>query len=514
MTPPAWLRRAFALVSAVALAVAVGPVASADPGYLTSEPAMIALDPSAPGGSSVLPIVNSGETVDGVLFEGIPDGIGVMPGGAGTAEVFVSHEQSRVPFRNEADLEDASVTKLTLNTTTGGVLAAEVAIPSSDGFIRFCSSFMAGPNEGFGTYTFFANEESNDVIPVPPGAPYGPDPSVAPDRQAGYAVALNAETGEYAPIAGMGRHNHENSIVVPGGWDQIAVLSGDDTFNAPSSQLYLYLADTEEDLWADHGTLWAFQVTRTDGGRVAPRDPFNGANDYGDIQSGDDWQGRFIQVPRRIARGLTAERPQDALENWSNANNVFQFIRIEDTAYDVSEPNVVYLADTGEARALPSAETGRLFRAPSGTPGPYPNGRIFRMEFDPGNPRKVSSFSILLNADTGGPGLPSTAPMHQPDNMDTSANSLMVQEDSGQAPPSRVWRYDFASETWSVVASVLDQAHESSGIVDVSAWFGAGTWLLDVQGHGDNVDEDTTTVPGTKLKRESGQLLLMTIPGS
>ena len=29
-----------------------------------------------------------------------------------------------------------------------------------------------------------------------------------------------------------------------------------------------------------------------------------------------------------------------------------------------------------------------------------------------------------------------------------------------------------------------------------------------------NVDEDTTSVPGTLLKRESGQVMLMKIPGS
>jgi hypothetical protein len=104
--------------------------------------------------------------------------------------------------------------------------------------------------------------------------------------------------------------------------------------------------------------------------------------------------------------------------------------------------------------------------------------------------------------------------MHQPDNVDTSANSLMVQEDSSQAPNSRIWRYDFATQTWSVVASVLDAAWESSGVVDASAWFGPGSWLVDVQAHNVFVDQDTTTIPGVTLKREGGQLLLLRLPGS
>jgi hypothetical protein len=310
----------------------------------------------------------------------------------------------------------------------------------------------------------------------------------------------------------MGRHNHENTVVVPGGWDEVVSLSGDDTFAAPSSQLYQYAAATPDALVADEGTLYGFRVTATQAGPVDPADPFNGANDYGDIVVGDDWQGEFIPVPDDVADGTTALAPQAGLEAWSNENNVFQFIRVEDIAYDRNQPNVVYFADTGERRALPNPATGRLMRGPSGTSGPYPNGRIFRMVLDPADPRHVLSFSILLDSDLGG--YDNLDVMHQPDNVDTSMNSLMVQEDSSQAPNSRIWRYDFATQTWSVVASVLDAAWESSGIVDASAWFGPGAWLVDVQAHGLFVDQDTTTVPGVTLKREGGQLLLLKIPGS
>ena len=89
----------------------------------------------------------------------------------------------------------------------------------------------------------------------------------------------------------------------------------------------------------------------------------------------------------------------------------------------------------------------------------------------------------------------------------------MVQEDTSQAPPPRVWRYDLGTKSWSVVASVKDQSWESSGIVDASAWFGPGSWLLDVQAHDVFVDTRPGP-PGITLKREAGQLLLMNIPGS
>jgi hypothetical protein len=507
------------VIGVAALVAGLPGTSGAAGGYLTPQPPMLTLDPSVPAGSEVVAIINSGDVLsNGFLFEGIPDGIGVMPGSSpGTVDAFVNHEQSHVPFpATLADVSDASVSRVTLDTTTGAVLDASVALPPSAGFIRFCSATMAGPNEGFRNYTFFTNEESTDVIPVPAGAPYGPDPATAPDRQAGYSVVLDPATGRFTQVAGIGRLNHENTMVVPGGWDEIALLTGDDTFFPPNpawSELYLYLAGNEQAIWNDKGTLWAFQVTAKNGVKVNPNDPFNGANDYGDIATGDVLAGRFIRVPLNIARGLRGNAtPQQALEDWSIVNNVFQFIRVEDTAYDVNNHRVVYIADTGDRRMVPDPTTGRLTRNPSTGPfGEFPNGRVFRMEFSANNPRRVTSFSILLNGDTGEPA--GIGPIHQPDNMGTSATSLMVQEDTSQAPNSRVWRYDFASGTWSVVASVNDPAWESSGIVSVAQWFGAGWWLLDVQAHSIFVHTEPGP-PGITLKREGGQLVLIKIPGS
>ncbi len=503
----AWRRRWPAwVVLALAVAVLPAPAAAGAP-WLTPQAPFITLDPGVPAGSSVLAIISVGETYDGFLFEGIPDGIGLAPGAVdGTVEAYVSHEQTTVPFFGSADFQDASVSKLTLDTTTGAVVGASVAIPPTVGYLRFCSASMAGPAEGFSTYTYFANEEANDVVDVPTDAPYGPDPGLNGQRQAGYVVVLDTETGDFTQVAGMGRHNHENTIAVPG-WNQLMMLSTDDTFNAPSSQLYMYLANHESHVWQDKGSLWAFRVTRTDGGPVDATDPFNEANDYLDIQPGDDWQGQFIRVPKEIARGTTGVPPQDALEDWSNENNVFQFIRLEDLAYDKNHPQTVYAADTGRSRIIPDPATGRLRRGPGGTVGLADNGRIFKFVFNENNPRKVDSFSVLADGDA--PGSDVYVPFVSPDNLDTSANSMMVQEDADNA---KIWQYDFADGTWQIVAQVNDPDGESSGIVDASHWFGDGAWLLDVQGHGLWIDQQQ--VGDVIFKRESGQLLLMTIPGS
>jgi hypothetical protein len=107
------------------------------------------------------------------------------------------------------------------------------------------------------------------------------------------------------------------------------------------------------------------------------------------------------------------------------------------------------------------------------------------------------------------PGSNEYVPFRSPDNVGISANSLMVQEDTSNA---KIWRYDFTSGVWSVAATVNNPSGESSGIVDASAWFGPGAWLLDVQGHGLFVDQEQ--VGNVLFKRESGQLILMIIPGS
>lgn len=505
-------RRTWFFIAVLVLMVAIPTLAAANPGFLTPQAPFITLDPGLPAGSSVKGIISSGETISSFRFQGLPDGIGLTPGSEpNTVDVYVVHEETTVPFFGTASFQDASVSKLTLNTTPGSemgaVEAASVAISADDGYLRFCSASLAGAAEGFAHPTFFANEETNDIVDVPPGAPYGSDPALGSQRQGGYAVALDTVTGKSTPIPGMGRLNHENTVVIPGGWNQFALLTTDDTFNAPSSQLYLYLANHESHIMQDKGSLWAFQVTRTDAGPVNPNDPFNDANDYLDIQPGDDWQGKFIRVPKEIARGLTNEAPQDALENWSNENNVFQFIRLEDLDYDRNDPLVVYVADTGQTRIVPDPSTGRMMRGPSGTVGFADNGRIFRFEFNEVNPRKVDSFSILAQGDD--PTGDAFVPFVNPDNMGASANSLMVQEDADNA---KVWWHDFNSKTWSVAATVNDPDGESSGIVDASAFFGPGAWLLDVQGHGQNVLEEV--VDGVTLELESGQLMLMQIPGS
>ena len=80
------------------------------------------------------------------------------------------------------------------------------------------------------------------------------------------------------------------------------------------------------------------------------------------------------------------------LEYWSDLNNVFQFVRVEDIAYDKRPGmgNVVYVVDSGRGTA-PCSATRR--------PGRSTNGRVWKMVLDPDDPKKVDSFSILVEGD-------------------------------------------------------------------------------------------------------------------
>ena len=512
-----------ASLAAVVLATCAGAALAKppQPGFVTSQPSMLA--PVA-AGVTAKPLITVGETLpSGYRFESIPDGIALEHKHANEVVAYVNHETSLVPFpvappTTFFDYTNSLVSRLVLGKHDASILEGSYVIPSSANYQRFCSSFLATKKHGFDRDILFTNEEATDFVyrtgvawplnePADPRTP----------EQAGVVVAYDVESRAYKTIYGMGRHNHENSVALPW-YGSPALLSGDDTFSAPSSQLYLYTADDADEVWADDGRLWALVSDNPN------------INDYGDLTVGGAVSGRFVEVPEAIAKG-----EQAGLETWSNANNVFQFIRVEDIAYDRSQPGVVYVADTGEPRALPDTTTGRLRRAASGTTGPYPNGRIFRLELDPKDPTVVESLSILIDADAGGyfganPALWASV-LHQPDNLETTTKSLLIQEDPGShqqfsastpnATSARIWRYDLRTGTLEVVAQV-DQsqdttgarlgAWESSGIIDASNAFGPGAFLVDIQAG--TISLDRVVGPGTVLEREGGQLLLVRIPGA
>ena len=487
-----------------------------EPGFKTSQTAML----TCPGCDLVDPIITVGETLPGgYRFESIPDGISIgKVNGNGTTDIYVNHETSLVPFplpsptvAGRADFLNSMVSKLRLHQRSAGVLKGEYAIPSSANYQRFCSNFIVSSEHGFERDLLLTNEEARDHVNRT-GTAWPPGPGA---EQPGVVVALDVKSGQYKSIYGMGRHNHENSVGIPG-YGYPVVLSGDDTFvsNPPESQLYMYVAEDGDAVWNDEGTLYAFVA--------------DGKTNYNEVTAADDLTGEFVEVPEPIASGKrpdgsditqavdfptypapptgVPDGPQWVLDQWGNAansgNNVFDFVRIEDVAYDRNDPHIVYLADSGRG---------------SGTN--QPNGRIWKMVLDPAQPTKVLSLTILLE---GSNGLGVASDIHQPDNLETTERSLLIQEDPSTANqfgnPARIWRYDLVAKTKEVVATVNvtgpsanPGSWESSGIVDASSVFGPGAFLVDIQAHGWEIERnpEPPVVNQVNSAREAGQLLLL-----
>ena len=221
------------------------------------------------------------------------------------------------------------------------------------------------------------NEEGIDWVNGP-ARPVPATEGAARPRQIGAVVAYDVKAEQVQDDLGHGppepREQRRGARL-----RQPVLLSGDDSFvsNPVQSQVYAYIADDADGVWNDSG--------RPVG--VRPDDPA-AMNDYYDfaVSSSMSVSGHYIKVPKQIATGQKADGsdmlaadvpaslggpyllppadgswqrgpglstgpgidgPQWILEQWSDLNNVFQFVRIEDIATDKRPgmSNVVYLAD-------------------------------------------------------------------------------------------------------------------------------------------------------------------------
>jgi hypothetical protein len=578
------------LLAAVLLLAPMGVFAAPggpnESGFKTSQPSMLS---PVMSGVTVTPLLTVGDVLpSGFRFEAIPDGISLRTRGQGRVDLFINHETSKVPFpyntlaptasNGENDFDNAQVSRLILNQHSAGVLNGSFVIDSSSGYQRFCSNYLATSKEGFDREILFTNEESPDYV-LRQTASWPPASLTDPaQREVGLVVALDVQTGKHHPIYGMGRHNHENSIPIPG-YGYPVVFSGDDTFTSgpltgvfpagavPSqSQLYSYIAPSTDALLADEGDLWAF-VSDTPGVK----------NYYQVLPgSGAVVTGHFIKVPKNIATGLNPDGtevkaadfgfplppnngswqidlrtaaptaqgidgPQWVLEYWSDINNVFQFVRVEDIAYDKRPgmENVVYIVDSGRGRTAAQSLDTPNFRST--------NGRVWKMVLDPNDPTAVTSLTVVVEGDDNP--VKTFSEVHQPDNIETTASGLLLAEDPGSsqqftaaqqvsdpnATTGRLWYIPFSGTPQIVVK--IDQsadggttdvdgrpagnwgAWETTGIVDASAAFGPGAFLINVQAHtlwvekADGEDNFAPAGPDFTYKREGGQLLLIRLPG-
>jgi secreted PhoX family phosphatase len=452
-----------------------------------------------PVNDSITSILSTGDEVNGYVMGKVPDGLGAIKakgshgdddkkGKKGQVTVYMNHELNNGPTHFG---KFAQVSKVTLDKF-GNVVDAKYVIDGTEGYERFCSSSIADGN-GFKDPFYFTNEEVNN----------------------GIVVAINTKTDTIHELPWLGEFSHENTINVPMFWDsmkKIVLLSFEDG-EATESEVYMYVANSVNDLLAGNGQLYVF------GGPTA-------GMDWDDIHyTTGPISGKFIPVTWDHATQNEVD-----LDNAAIAAGGMQFIRPEDGAVDKrsSHKNVVYWADTGN-----NADENNVPIPPSAFNGQgWIHGRMFKFTFTDKNDFTKVDLEILMDGDD------SAAPgynfLTNPDNIDTSKNSLMIQEDrigptriSTTNPAfapfdvtknAKIIRYDLTSGTFEAVA-YLNQLYntdtsqgdwESSGIIDASELYGKGSWLLDAQAH----SLERPTINGVQVNGPDGQLLLMNIEGS
>jgi secreted PhoX family phosphatase len=354
---------------------------------------------------------------------------------------------------------------------------------------RFCSGYLV-EGYGFKNPIYFANEEVDD----------------------GIVVAIDGRTGEVTEMPWLGKFPHENTIHVPYFYEtanKTVVLTFEDNSPAQKGEVYMYVADSPQDLLEGNGQLYVFGAED------------NRYNTWDDIYYSDPSTliGTFIPLEWNHTTQDEVELHQEAIEA-----GAFQFLRPEDGAMDKREghTNILYMADTGsdadeDDLPIPVGDNGQE----------WDRGRIYKFTFtDPTDPTGVNLEIIMDGNDPRAPGyaVNMEEAMVNPDNIDTSLNTLMIQEDRISANQfnatmpynvtnnAKILMVDLDSidegkaemENVAYVNQIANQTSmhgewESSGILDGSDFFGEGSWLTSVQAH---------------TLEEGGQLLILNVEGS
>jgi hypothetical protein len=480
--------RIAALLSALAaISVAVGYAATgtktAKPPYLVPTASGVVVDPIL----STTDIVPQGQT-PAYQMSGIPDGLGAygkrQHGEKGehkrahdnnkdTYTVLMNHELG-ITFPGQPPGVDTRISKLTVDSKTNSVLSAKYVFTGMEGFERFCSATLEMIK---GKPWYFTGEEA--INGIPPAPPAGHD---------GSSIAMNAETGQWWETEHFGHLQHEN--VVPTKLSKWFFLTTDDDFRPGfDAYLYAYIANSFKAAISGDPSKGSLYVWKADN-----------ATDSTQIHKGQTLTGHFVPISQ-------AENADSVtLKNAAIARGAFKFDRLEDAALYHQVKGRYYFSDTGKRP--------RTIR-----------GRIYQFDVKPSDPTQAA-LKLILDGDAGDD-------IFNPDNLDTSARSIVIQEDRESefrgcpCPPNppapdagynRVLVYDIASGTLQSVARVATPSTlrpgtwESSGVVNAFRILGPGWWLTDVQAHNVTAPQPGPTLAPNSSTGEDGQLQAVYIP--
>jgi hypothetical protein len=444
-------------------------VAGPGAGYRTTAASLLrALDLEA----RIQPVLTAGDTLAGAggtapfPFIGYAAGVAAIPRTDRTADVYVAHD-----FPWTAGLGGAVVSRLLLDLANGGVLAADYVLDGSEWYSRLTCATAAGAREGF----------LRPLVLLGEGTTTGP--------RRGVVAALDTRDGTLRDLPWLGRFAHRALAFVPLSSGRVAaVLTERDV--PRSSQLYLYLADSDSDFLTGRGQLYVFR---------ADPDGFQGrALNPSPLAKGRPLRGHFVPIAPQDAADPAA------LERAAEASLALGFVRPGGVTPDRERNDAFYFTDSGD---------NTLFDFASGAPLTR-NGRLYHVVLDPFDPTAVTELSVVLDGSA-------EDDLYRPDDLAGDGRSLIIQENPRSERGlhvARLIRYDLRTRRLSPLAECAERdprgrllpegvggAWETHGISSAEGLFGPDTWLL-------AVEAPTIVAPFFGLRGEGGQLLLLSGP--
>jgi len=459
---------AFGSLAAPAFAQTIqGPSSSETPYYV-----------NVPSNVEIISLLTVGDSVntkpngmDPYRMVGIPDGLGAFDNNDGTITVVMNHELASnrgIVRQNGATggfVSQWIIRKSDLAVLHGGDLVKEQMTwnPSTMSFVagpsamnRLCSAdlpevsaFYNGKSgKGYTGRIFMNGEESGN------------------EGRAFAHIVTGPGAGISYELPSLGRFSWENSIASPYEQDKTVVIGLDDS---TPGQVYVYIGEKQstgseiEKAGLHGGSLYGIKVAGF------PReDVASAATRTAGIPSGT----RFALHNFGDVRTTTGA----ALQSASVAAEVTEFLRPEDGAWDVRNPNVFYFVTTD-----------RFDQTKDGSGATIARSRLHRLTFDDiRNPAAGGKIDMLIDG---------TGPGQMFDNMtvDSDGNILLQEDPGNQAHAAKIWKY-FPARNELMLLAKSDPARygareggvitpatapftadeESSGIIEVTSLFLAG----------------------------------------
>ena len=451
--------KTFAAAS-VALALAVpalpswagtstGPSSSASPYVINVPPSVDVISIFTVGDS-----VNAkpGSTVP-YRMVGIPDGMGTYDNHDGTFTLLMNHEiGATVGLAREHGFGGAFVSQWIIRKGDLAVLHGGDVVkklyewnaasggyqPATRAMGRLCSAdlparsafYNSRTGKGYSGRIFMNGEE------------------VGNEGRAFAHVVTGPGAGISYELPSLGKFSWENSVASPYEQDRTVVIGLDDT---TPGQLYVYVGSkqsegTEIEKAGLHGGLLhgikVQGVALEDRAAGIPNGTRFSLHDFGDVTNASGAQ----------------------LQADSVANDVTQFLRPEDGAWDTRDPRVFYFVTTDRFDTTKDGSGGAN----------QARSRLYRLTFDDiRNPGFGGRIDTMLDG---------TGPQQMLDNMtvDADGNVLMQEDPGGQAHLARIWKFypktrklvEVAKHDPARFGTPATQDEESSGIIEITHLLG------------------------------------------